>query len=90
MTVAPRRPLIDRNLIDSLRKLVMTERATYERQTINADTLIALCDMALESLTAHATAIELAAMICESVNNYDNPMTALDCADAIRALKETS
>jgi hypothetical protein len=32
-------------------------------------------------------AIEAAAKVCESVNNYDNPMTALDCADAIRALK---
>lgn len=27
---------------------------------------------------------ERCARICESVNNYDNPMTANDCAEAIR------
>lgn len=31
-------------------------------------------------------ALERAAKVCESVNNSDNPMTAQDCADAIRAL----
>jgi hypothetical protein len=31
-------------------------------------------------------ALEEAANICDGVNNYDNPMTARDCADAIRAL----
>ena len=30
---------------------------------------------------------ERCARICESVNNYDNPMTANDCAAAIRAGK---
>jgi len=35
-----------------------------------------------------AAALEEAADICDRVNNYDNPMTAGDCADAIRALKE--
>jgi hypothetical protein len=29
---------------------------------------------------------EKAAQICASVNNHDNPMTANDCADAIRAI----
>ncbi|MBX3704011.1 MAG: hypothetical protein KF822_09575 [Steroidobacteraceae bacterium] len=33
-----------------------------------------------------AEALEQAARICESVNNSDSPMTAQDCADAIRAL----
>lgn len=33
-----------------------------------------------------AQALEKAAQICEAVNNHDNPMTANDCADAIRAL----
>ena len=28
---------------------------------------------------------EECAKVCDSVNNYDNPMTASDCADAIRA-----
>jgi hypothetical protein len=28
---------------------------------------------------------EACAKVCDSVNNYDNPMTASDCADAIRA-----
>lgn len=32
-------------------------------------------------------ALEQAAAICDSVDNYANPMTAKDCADAIRALK---
>jgi hypothetical protein len=29
---------------------------------------------------------EAAAKVCDGVNNYDNPMTAMDCADAIRSL----
>jgi hypothetical protein len=32
-------------------------------------------------------AIERCALVCDGVNNYDNPMTARDCAEAIRALK---
>lgn len=32
---------------------------------------------------------EACAKICESVDNYANPMTASDCADAIRARGET-
>ena len=32
--------------------------------------------------------IERCAAICDSVNNYDNPMTATDCAAAIRKLGE--
>lgn len=31
--------------------------------------------------------LEAAAKVCMSVDNYANPMTARDCADAIRALK---
>ena len=31
-------------------------------------------------------ALEEAAKVCDSVNNYDNPMTATDCAAAIRSL----
>jgi hypothetical protein len=30
--------------------------------------------------------LEEAARVCDSVNNHDNPMTASDCAAAIRAL----
>lgn len=30
-------------------------------------------------------ATERAARICDGVNNYDNPMTAKDCADTIRS-----
>lgn len=37
--------------------------------------------------SARNKALEEAARICLGVNNYDNPMTANDCADAIRALK---
>ena len=32
--------------------------------------------------------IERCAAICDSANNYDNPMTATDCAAAIRKLGE--
>lgn len=32
---------------------------------------------------------EACAAICDSVNSYDNPMTANDVADAIRARGET-
>lgn len=34
----------------------------------------------------YAQALKDAAAICQSVNNYDNPMTANDCAAAILAL----
>ena len=37
---------------------------------------------------ARQQALEDAAQVCDSVDNYANPMTARDCADAIRALKE--
>ena len=32
--------------------------------------------------------LEQAAKVCDSVNNHSNPMTANDCADSIRSLKE--
>lgn len=35
---------------------------------------------------AARAALEQAAKVCDRVNNYDNPMTATDCANAIRAL----
>ena len=35
--------------------------------------------------TAVANEREACALICDSVNTYSNPMTATDCADAIRA-----
>ena len=38
---------------------------------------------------ARVKALDKAAAICAGVNNYDNPMTANDCADAILALKDT-
>jgi hypothetical protein len=38
---------------------------------------------------AERMGMERAAKILDSVNNYDNPMTANDCADAIRAEMET-
>lgn len=37
-----------------------------------------------------AAGLEEAAKICDAVNNHDNPMTARDCADAIRAISPTS
>ena len=41
---------------------------------------------AWQAATERATAVERerCAAICDSVNNYDNPMTANDCAAAIR------
>lgn len=40
------------------------------------------------ALAAREQERERCAQICESVNNYDNPMTANDCADAIRATSD--
>lgn len=41
-----------------------------------------------DELLAFANAIiERCAAIADSVNNYDNPMTAHDVADAIRSMK---
>ena len=37
--------------------------------------------------TIEKRTIERCAAICDSVNNYDNPMTATDCAAAIRAME---
>jgi hypothetical protein len=31
--------------------------------------------------------LEEAAKVCDSVDNFSNPMTANDCAEAIRAMK---
>ena len=42
-------------------------------------------DAALEQM--RVSTLEEAAKVCDSVNNYDNPMTATDCAAAIRGLK---
>ena len=39
---------------------------------------------------AREQALEEAARVCDSVDNYANPMTACDCAYAIRALKAKS
>jgi hypothetical protein len=39
------------------------------------------------ALAGWSAATERAAKICESVNNHDNPMTAIDCADEIRGNK---
>lgn len=36
-------------------------------------------------LEAWKAAMECAAQVVDSVNNYDNPMTATDCADEIRS-----
>lgn len=33
---------------------------------------------------------EACALICDSVNSFSNPMTATDCADAIRARGNTT
>jgi hypothetical protein len=35
----------------------------------------------------YAAGLEDAAKVCDSVNNYSNPMTANDCADEIRSMK---
>ena len=41
----------------------------------------------VDAKVIRAEALEEAAKVCDSVNNYDNPMTATDCAEAIRGLK---
>lgn len=39
------------------------------------------------ALAVKNEALEAAAKVCDSVNNFDNPMTAGDCANEIRRLK---
>ena len=39
---------------------------------------------------ARRQALEDAACILDAVDNYANPLTSRDCADAIRALKDQS
>ena len=51
-------------------------------------------DFSIPALQAFADLIrqderEQCAQICDSVNNFDNPMTAIDCAVAIRARTTT-
>jgi hypothetical protein len=46
--------------------------------------LYTAAQLAAEVAAAVAKERERAARICESVNNHDNPMTANDCAAAIR------
>lgn len=48
-------------------------------------TVVPLGDVA----AVRAQALEDAAAVCDSVDNHANPMTARDCADAIRALRAT-
>ena len=53
-----------------------------------------LIDLTPELLQVFADLIrqnerEQCAQICDSVNNFDNPMTAIDCAAAIRARTAT-
>lgn len=52
----------------------------------NSIVYVAIVNMTL----AVNEALELAARVCDSVNNHDNPMTATDCAEAIRKLKDQS
>lgn len=40
------------------------------------------------SAKAHNAALDSAEKVLTSVNSYDNPMTASDCADKIRTMKE--
>ena len=42
------------------------------------------------ALAIMRAALESAAKVCDNVNNHDNPMTASDCADAIRAIEPQS
>lgn len=52
----------------------------------DTDEIIADCmDVERFAYLVAAAEREECAKICDSVNNYDNPMTANDCADAIRA-----
>jgi len=54
---------------------------------VNADTVGRLLRALAATSQARDSALESAAQICDGVNNHDNPMTASDCADAIRAMK---
>lgn len=58
------------------------------KQAVENPSLLMVHELTRFAALVRAQALEEAADICDRVNNYDNPMTAGDCADAIRALKE--
>lgn len=64
-------------------------RAAWDLHSDLYDKSEAECALVKEdrSNTIWNDALEEAALICDGVNNHDNPMTASDCADAIREMK---
>ena len=60
----------------------------HETNGALAEEVMALRARVAELESAVLAEREACARILDSVNNYDNPMTAGDCADAIRARGE--
>jgi len=77
---------------DAARELVekIISRVNYKRPTSCSWDNAAVNDAQSALTAARNSALEDAAMICLSINNHDNPMTANDAANAIRAMKVES
>ena len=67
--------------------LRMAREAGFEQNSLGVTYTSGALPELLERFAALVAAAEreACAKICDSVNNYDNPMTANDVADAIRA-----
>jgi hypothetical protein len=62
--------------------LLAAEREPRGSVVLEGQTVLAVHDAIAQAVRNER---ERCARICESVNNHDNPMTANDCAAAIRA-----
>ena len=67
--------------------ITMAREAGFEQNSLGVTYTSGALPELLERFAALVAAAEreACAKICDSVNNYDNPMTANDVADAIRA-----
>lgn len=72
---------------ESETRLIPDEQGDY---ILFSDVEARLAAPALNPSEVRDQALEEAASICDRVNNHDNPMTARDCADTIRALRKAS
>ncbi|MFM0439242.1 hypothetical protein PQQ84_22475 [Paraburkholderia strydomiana] len=66
----------------------MTERDEFEKWCDLTERDPTNLDLLAAWQASRRAALEQAAKVCDSVNNFDNPMTASDCAAAIRALSQ--
>jgi hypothetical protein len=74
------------DLLEALQRILPQYEALLNDCGLTSADTTDLCRAAIAK-AIRAEALEEAAKVCDSVNNYDNPMTATDCAEAIRGLK---